>query len=155
MAILRYATQTNPTPAGAAGLTSALIVQGLDYTLKVINRILASSDNNNHGDIGTAVGQTRDNAGGGAPGCLVAQFQGSIIKDVVSFDVFRPVVAGGRTFYRRLDGSVDGAAAHHSIYEWTLSNDRQSLYVYDLSANAASYLRGGDLLKFLIVLGNQ
>ncbi|CAK9250412.1 unnamed protein product [Sphagnum jensenii] len=66
----------------AAGLTSALIVQGLDYTLKVINRILASSDNNNHGDIGTAAGQTRDNAGGGAPGCLVAQFQGSIIKDV-------------------------------------------------------------------------
>ena len=155
MAILRYANQTNPNPAGAAGLTSAIIVQGLDYTLKVINRVLASSDNNNHGDIGTGVGQTRDNAGGGAPGCLVAQFQGMIIKDVVSFSVFRPAVAGGRTFYQRLDGILDGQAGHQSLYEWTLSTDRQSLYVYDLSANAASYLAGGDLLKFLIVLGNQ
>ena len=155
MAILRYANQTNPNPAGAAGLTSAIIVQGLDYTLKVINRVLASSDNNNHGDIGTGVGQTRDNAGGGAPGCLVAQFQGAIIKDVVSFSVFRPAVAGGRTFYQRLDGILDGQAGHQSLYEWTLSTDRQSLYVYDLSANAASYLAGGDLLKFLIVLGNQ
>jgi hypothetical protein len=155
MAILRYANQTNPNPAGAAGLTSAIIVQGVDYTLKVINRVLASSDNNNHGDIGTGVGQTRDNAGGGAPGCLVAQFQGAIIKDVVSFSVFRPAVAGGRTFYQRLDGILDGQAGHQSLYEWTLSTDRQSLYVYDLSANAASFLAGGDMLKFLVVLGNQ
>ena len=120
MAILRYANQTNPNPAGAAGLTSAIIVQGLDYTLKVINRVLASSDNNNHGDIGTAAGQTRDGTGGGAPGCLVAQFQGMIIKDVVSFSVFRPAVAGGRTFYQRLDGILDGQAGHQSLYEWCL-----------------------------------
>jgi hypothetical protein len=46
-------------------------------------------------------------------------------------------------------------SGHQSIYEWTLSTDRQSLYVFDLSANAAAYLQGGDLLKFLIVLGNQ
>lgn len=155
MADIRYGIITNSTPAAAAGLTSALLIDGTDLSLKAISRTLASSDNNNHGDIGTGVGQTRDNRGGGAPGCLIFQTAGALILDVLNFSVFRPVVAGGRTFYRRIDGAIDGAAAHHSIYQWSLSTDKKSLYIFDLSAHAASYLAGGDILKFLVVTGNQ
>ena len=154
MAILRYAIQTNPTPAAAAGLTSALILQGQDYTLKNIRRVLASSDNNNHGDIGTAAGQTRDAIGGGAPGCLIAQFQGATIKDVVSLTFYRPVVAGGRTFYRMMDNFYTATAGQISQYEWTVSTDGVSLYVYDASNNAACYLAGGDIVQALVVVGN-
>lgn len=155
MSIIRYGAITNPTPAGAAGLTQALLVDGTDLSFKAISRVLASSDNANHGDIGTGRGQTRDNAGGGAPGCLVFQTSGQLILDVLSFSVFRPVVTGNRTFYRRIDGAIDGQEGHNSIYEWTLSNDKQSLYVFDFSADAVSFLAGGDILKFLVVTGNQ
>lgn len=143
MSIIRYASQANIT---GAALVSALIIDGADYALKSIKRILAAAD------IGNGAGQTYDATGGGAPGCLVATISGSLIKDVVSFDVSRPTVADGRTYYKKIDGLF---ATSTNSYQWTLSADQKSLYIFDASTNAAARLVAGDIIQFLIVTGNS
>lgn len=136
MAILRYATQSNAT---GAALTSALITKGEDYTFKSIKRILAAAD------VGNAAGQTQH-----ANGCLVVQFSGAIIKDVVHFSVFRP----GGGWNRIADNIYAAAAANVFNTGWAISADGASLLLRDQGTGAPGLLVAGDFIQALVVLGN-
>jgi hypothetical protein len=139
MAILRYAKQGNAT---GAALVSALIVHGQDYTLKSIKRTLTAAD------VGANAGQTQH-----ANGCLIAQFQGAKIKDVIHFSVFH---LDGAEWNIIFDGKHNPAdASHRSSIGWKLSADSSSLYVRDRSNNAATLLTAADYIQALIVLGND
>ena len=133
MAIIRCATQTNAT---GAALTSAVVVDGRDYTLKSIKRVLAAAD------VGNGAGQTQN-----AAGLLVAQFVGATVKDVVNFSIYRP--SGGDPVWTQL---LDGFYAGDALLSvsWTVKGN--GLYLRE-TTNAI--LATGDIIQFLVVVGNQ
>lgn len=161
MAILRYAPVTNTiNPAGAMTIANTLpITSGEDYVLKVIRRNLTA------GDIGNNAGQTQDNAQPAntpTAGCLIAQFSGAIIKDVLTFEIYRPGSGGagvppnpGTGWNRVLDNFYIAAAANVTSIAWRISADGSALYLKDAATNATNQLAAGDFVLALLVLGNQ
>lgn len=152
MAILRYAIQGNST---GAALTSALITQGKDYALKTIRRTLTAAD------VGANAGQTQDNGELDSSGCLVAQFSGALIKEVLAFDVYRPGSNGegvapnpGTGWSRTINNFSDGDAGHISSYAWRISTDGSSLYLKDSSTDAGTQLAANDFVVVSLLLGN-
>jgi hypothetical protein len=120
--VIRYSTVTNTT---GAVLTTALVADGKEYALKAVTRTFAAAD------IGNAVGQTQN-----ATGALAAQFQGSVIKDVLEFQLFRA-------------NSPIGSAQN---IDYILSPDLKSIYAHD---GGAIDIQAGDSLRMLLVTGNN
>jgi hypothetical protein len=138
--VVRYATVTNTT---GAALTSALLVDGKEYALRSVKRTFVAAD------IGAGAGQTQH-----ANGCLIAQFSGCFIKDVVHFSMFRDLSADG--FLDILDGFHNVAnVAHLFQVGWKIGTDGQSLYLRDAGNNAATQLVAADILQVLVLTGNS
>lgn len=134
MAIIRCATQTNTT---SKALTSAVVVDGRDYTLKSIKRVLAAAD------IGDGAGQIQN-----ASGCLIAQFVGANVKDVVNFSVYRPEEADEVIWTQLLDGYYTDSKL--LSVSWAVKDN--GLYLREFFNKL---LKAGDIIQFLVVVGNQ
>jgi hypothetical protein len=138
--VIRYGAVTNTT---GAVLTSALLVDGKEYSLRAVKRTFAVAD------IGANAGQTQH-----AAGCLVAQFSGCFIKDVIHFSMFRDLGADG--FLDILDGFHSIANVGHLFQVgWKIGVDGQSLYLRDAGNNAATLLVANDILQALVLTGNS
>ena len=141
MSMMRYAVKENAT---GVALTSALIIDGKDYTFKSIKRVLAAED------VGNGAGQTQH-----AAGCLVAQFAGSLVKDVVNFSVYRPLAGGDAVGWISLiDGWHNPLDLTH-LFKVSWKAAEGSLRLRDFGNNAAVQLVAGDILQFLVVTGNS
>lgn len=124
VAIVRHTTVTNKTNAA---LTSAWVNDGTDYAFKTIERILVNAD------IGTGIGQLSH-----ANGCLVAQFSGCRIEDVINISAF----------HVDNEWSIDVT----NLVSWRI----EGLHSYSLYMKApVNVLVGGDNLRALVLTGNR
>jgi hypothetical protein len=141
MTIVRHTfIDNNLNPA--APLTSALKVDGKDFTLKVIRRDFVAAD------IGVNAGQTQH-----ADGCLVAQIQGAHIDSVVHFSIFR---TDGTQWHNIMDGKIspDRTPANIQKIGWKISNDKLSLYARDGGNNVAVQLVANDYIYVFMLVSN-
>jgi hypothetical protein len=138
MAIVRYATKGNAT---GAVLTSALIKDGKDYTLKCIVRKLAAAD------VGNGAGQTQE-----ANGCLVAQIQGAVFKDIIHCSIIRNALIAG---WNAIGDGYHSQIGDAQTLGWKISADGKSLYVKDSTANADAQVVADDTIYILALVGNS
>lgn len=153
---IRYGVVSNTT--GAAIITASVtnLSAGNDYALMAVKRTLAAAD------VGANAGQTR-NAGG----LFVVNFTGKFIKDVMAFNVYRPLPTaaqiGGKVLNIPLTGYVMSNAnppvaptnLNQSIgWTWCISADGLSLILRDSASNADGQLIAGDIINALLVTGN-
>lgn len=154
--VLRYGTVNNTTGAAITTPSVVNLTTGQDYALTAVKRPLAAAD------VGANAGQTRH-----ASGLFVVNFTGKLIKDVVSFNVYRPLTTaaaiGGKPLNIPLTGYVMSNAnppvaptnLNQSVgWTWCISANGLSLILRDSASNADGQLIAGDVITALLVTGN-
>jgi len=135
--VVRHTNVTNSTGAViAAG--GAAIASGQDYATETINRTLTADD------VGAGAGQTQD-----AAGMIFAEFTGSVIKGVISSQVFR--AAGG------IDYDFVGTNAVCANYGFSITTvgNVSTLRLQDLPSDPAAFLAAADRVIVVVELGNS
>lgn len=127
-------TNTTGAPVVAGGMPAT---GGQDRACEVINVILTAND------VGAGAGQTQN-----AAGMIIAEFQGAVIKNVVSMEVFR--VTNG--FAYNFLGS-DAVSANYG-YSVTNTNNVSTLRLIDSATGAAGRLAANDKVTILVEVGN-
>lgn len=135
-------------PSGNAAI---LLNQGQDYAVEIISRTIINAE------IGANAGQTRDAAGTvlGVNGFLFAQFQGALIKRVLSLEILRP--RGGAGMLGNAFTQIVGTANNTvKLTWWTYSlNGLNSLYILDEAAGAPGQIVAADIVRAMVLLGNS
>jgi hypothetical protein len=134
---VRYSSITNGTGAAVVA-GGALINQGQDYAAECVNRVLAAAD------IGNAAGQTQH-----AQGMIFAEFQGALIKKIISVSIMR--TAGG--FAKFFTGS-DAVAALPG-FSITNAAGVSTLRLNDTATGAGGQLAAADEVIVILELGNS
>ena len=134
---VRHTEITNAT-AAAVVAGGAAIASGQDYAGETINRTLAAID------IGTTAGKTQH-----ASGMIFAEFTGSVIKGVISSQVFR--TTGG------IDYDFVGTNAVCANYGFSITTvgNVSTLRLQDLPSDAAAYLAADDRVVVVVEVGNS
>ena len=154
--VIRYGSVNNTTGAAITTPSVVNLSTGQDYALMAVKRSLVAAD------IGANAGQTRN-----ANGLFVVNFTGKFIKDVVSFNVYRPLTTaaliGGKPLNLPLTGyamsNANPPAAPTNLnqstgWTWCISADGLSLILRDSALNADGQLIAGDVITALLVTGN-
>lgn len=153
---IRYGTLTNTTNAAITTASVVNLSTGQDYALMGVKRPLASAD------IGTNTGQTRS-----GNGLFVVNFTGKFIKEVIAFNVYRPLATaasiGGKavniplTGFAMSDANVPTVPTNLNMvigWTWCISADNTSLILRDSATTAPGQLIAGDVVTALLVTGN-
>lgn len=143
--VVRYTVITNPN---AAILTVANANSGDDFSEQWVKRIFRAED------VGANVGQTRD-ATDPTVGCLVAQFTGSRVIDILITSPYRTAPATNRDF----SGPVIGTANNTSKVDYRVSYDAtsgiSSIYIFDRAAANPGQIVANDWIYILPLVGDS
>ena len=143
--VVRYTVITNPA---AAILTVANANSGDDFSDQYVKRVFRAED------VGENAGQTRD-ATDPTRGCLVAQFSGSRVMDVLISSPYRTAVATNTAF----SGPVIGTGANTSKVDYRVSYDAQSgissVYIFDRAADAPGRIVAADWIYIFPLIGGS
>lgn len=143
--VVRYTLITNPA---AAILTVADANSGDDFSRQLVKRVFRADD------IGAGAGQTRD-ATDPTTGCLVAQFSGSRVMDVLISSPYRTAAATNRNF----TGPVLGTGANTSKVDYRVSFDANSgissIYIFDRAAAAPGQIVAADWIFLEVLMGRS
>ena len=154
--VIRYGSVNNTTGAAITNASVINLSTGKDYALMAVKRTLVAAD------VGANAGQTRN-----ANGLFVVNITGKFIKDVMAFNIYRPLptaaAIGGVVLNIPLTGYVMSNAnppaaptnLNQSIgWTWCISADGLSLILRDSALNADGQLIVGDVINALFVTGN-
>lgn len=143
--VVRYASVLNSTGA-VFTITNekGLIDMGKNYGIKTFRRTFAAAD------IGTDAGQTRDTTDP-TTGCLLVQITGALIKDIVSWQLFRPTTAANQSFNQVMYATAD----HYFKHGWRVTGQRQALYLFDMGDDASTRIAANDFVVFSLLIGNN
>jgi len=162
VASIRYKDIPNTTGALLPSGSPALLCNtGQDYALEYITHIFDASE------IGTGSGQTRDTTSNPTTGFLVAQFQGSSIKNIIHAVVKKTVTgANGGTVFRSFAWATVTPHIYNISFRIVNSTpadaalpgynpNYSSIYMLDTGSNAATQAAAADALFLLVSLGNS
>lgn len=136
-ASIRYTTLRNAT-GDVITLDTVYSEDGKDYGIKVFRRIFSAAD------VGTDAGKTRH-----ANGCPLVWVSGATIREVLSFQLFRPGVDGdvGWNFVQM--------ATTNQYFKYGYKNNSQGgLYFKDWGSDATTQVAENDFVVFSILIGN-
>jgi hypothetical protein len=143
VAVARFSRISNAT---GGVLASAVVNQGQNYSLEVVERVFAAAD------VGTGAGQTRD-ATDPAVGCLFAEFFGTKVKAILSAQLMRNATTNTTVFETIILGT-DTGIAQLGFNVVTLPSGRIKIYLLDAAVDAGSQIVADDKVRLLVQLGN-
>jgi len=143
--VVRYTVVTNPN---AAILTVANANSGDDFSEQWVKRVFRASD------VGVNLGQTRD-ATDPTVGCLVAQFNGSRVIDILITSPYRTAVATNRDFSGPVIGTANNTSKVDYRVEYNANSGISSIYIFDRSAGAPGQIVANDWIFILPLLGDS
>lgn len=134
----------------AALLTTASADNGDEFAVQHVKRVFTAAD------IGGNAGQTRDAASNPTLGCLVAQFSGSRIRDIINLNLYRPVAGANVTNFNTI---IFGTGANTTAIGWNVIYNAQtgisSIYILDTAAGAPGRIAAADWIEFDVLLGDS
>jgi hypothetical protein len=142
VAVARFSRISNAT---GGVLASAVVNQGQNYSLEVVERVFAAAD------VGTGAGQTRD-ATDPAVGCLFAEFFGTNVKAVIFLNHFKNTTIRNTVF----EIAGVGSSTIMTRFGWrvdTTPDKRTRIYLLDYRTGFAA-INDGDRVRLLVQLGN-
>lgn len=133
---------------GLALLTTALANNGDEFASQKVKRTFLAAD------VGTGAGQTRD-ATNPAVGCLVAQFTGSRIRDIINLQLWKNVVTNTTSFRTLVVGATTDTLNLGVRVSYNAVTGVSSIYILDKAAGAGGQIVADSWVTMDVLLGDS